>query len=213
MRKKMKLKLSISIVLIALLACKKDTIQFTISGKVNDTSFNNGLAGASLSIYQVNVGTTKKNIIKTIQSDANGNYEFIIDREQAEKYYITCSKDNYFDTEKEIYFSELTTDKANTINLNIEAKAKIQWIVKNVGQTDSTDVFKIQKINGKTDCASCCPNTFYTYTGANVNDTLTCTTVGNTYLKFYKIDNQIPSSDLDTVYCTAFQTTTVTLNF
>lgn len=199
--------------LLILLSCKKDSIQFAISGKINDTSFNTGLSGASVSIYQVNAGTTEKVYITSTTTDEGGNYEFKINREQAEKYYIDCSKENYFDVEKEVNFSDLTTDKTNTINIDIDAKATIRWIVKNIGQVDSTDVFKIQKMNGKTDCEACCANTFYIYTGANVNDTLTCRTKGNTYLKFYQIDNQEQTSELDSVYCTAFQTTTVSINF
>jgi hypothetical protein len=194
------------LIAICLLACKKTPIQFTIKGKINDLAFNNGLALANIDLYEVKAGSTQKTHISATSTDSEGNYSIAFDRDQAEKYYIEVNKNQYFSVEKEIYFSDLSTEKDNTVNIDIDAMATVSWTIKNIGQADSTDVYKLQKLNGKTDCTGCCPNSIYTYAGALVNDTLTCITKGNKYVTFYKIDNQAQTSVLDSVYCTAFQT-------
>jgi len=201
------------ILLIALLGCKKDPIQFKIAGKINDTSFNTGLSGASVAIYQVLAGTTKKVLVTTVTTDSDGNYTVAFNRDQVEKYYIDCSKDNYFSTEKLVYFSDLTTDKTNTVNIDIEAIATVNWVIKNQPPAQATDIFQIQKLNGKTDCDACCVNKIYEYDGASINETLTCQTKGNTYLKFIKIDKQLNSSTLDSIYCPAFQSVNYPVNY
>lgn len=201
------------ILLIALLGCKKDPIQFKIAGKINDTSFNTGLVGASVSIYQVMVGTTKRVLITTVTTDSDGNYTVAFNRDKAEKYYIDCSKDNYFNAEELVYFSDLTTDKTNTVNADIEAIATVNWIIKNQPSALDADVFQLEKLNGKTDCDACCANKIYTYTGATINETLTCQTKGNTWVKFLKIDKQLNTSTLDSIYCPAFQSVNYTVNY
>ena len=203
------------IFLLAFTSCKKKTIQFTLKGKVNDTSFDNGLSGATLTFYKVPVASTTKVNLGSTTTDSDGNYSFSFDRDQSEKYYIECTKNQYYGAEKLIYFSDLKTDGDNVYNMDMEAQATVTWVLKNQLPTHPEDLMKIQKLDGKTDCDACCANTFYIYPGENVDTSLTCMAKGNEWLHFYVIyfDSSYQYSHKDSVYCTAFQTTTYPLNY
>jgi len=195
-----------------ILGCKKDGIEFTIEGTVTDKSFNSFQTGGTLKLYKVAAGGGDNTLVKSVSPDSYGKYSLTFERDKSEKYIINFSRDGYFDESKTVFFSELSTNEPFKLDFITEAVSKINWLVKNVTPFSENDQVTIQKLSGRTDCPTCCVNTSYEYSGANVDDTLSCTTNANTYVRFY-IVNLSQVVILDSVYCPAFGEVNYQVNF
>jgi hypothetical protein len=86
-----------------LLSCEKGTGEFLIKGTITDDTFNQGLQGATASLYKVPIGTSDEQFVKSIVLPTNGTYEFVVPREKMERYILRVSKDLYFPLELSIY--------------------------------------------------------------------------------------------------------------
>ncbi len=195
-----------------LASCKKDEIEFTIEGKVTDKSLNSAQTGGTLKLYKIAAGGGDQTLVESVSPDGSGNYSFTFERDKSEEYLIKFSRDNYFDESKTVFFSELSTNEPYKVNLTTEAVSRINWTIKNVSPFSENDQVTIQKLSGRTDCPTCCANTSYEYSGADVDDILSCTTGGNSYVRFY-IVNLAQDVILDSVFCPAFGEANYQVNF
>jgi hypothetical protein len=90
------------------MGCEKGTGEFLIKGTVTDETFNQGLQGATASIYKVPIGTSDELFVESVLLSSNGNYEFVVPREKMERYILRVNKDLYFPIEEDIYYSSLS---------------------------------------------------------------------------------------------------------
>ncbi|MAA58423.1 MAG: hypothetical protein CL855_08205 [Cryomorphaceae bacterium] len=153
MRKKLML-----ILLIGFLigSCQKNAGIFEISGTVTDLSSSSGLENCKLYLYSYPVGTGEELLTDSTFTQNDGSYAFSFERAQMEKYKIELEKDGYFEGEEIIYFSALTLEEVNTVNLETYGKS---WVgirlLNNSPQIE--DHFRYIKQEGKTNCSECCP--------------------------------------------------------
>ena len=199
-------------IFILLLGCKKKAIEFVIEGQVIDLSFNSAQTGGSLKLYKIPAGGGGEDLVSSTFPDAIGRYVFRFERDKSEKYIIRYEREGYYNEEKIVFFSALSTNEPFQLDFQTEAQSRINWIISNVEPNLSSDKVVIQKLNGRTDCKDCCDNTSYEYAGPTVKDTLSCVVNGNRYVRFYVV-NLSENVYLDSVYCTAFGNVNYIVNF
>ena len=174
----MKKKLIFLVLMIALIfSCQKNAGIFEISGSITDLSSSSGLENCKLYLYSYPVGTGEELLTDSTFSDNDGSYTFSFERAQMEKYKITFDKEGYFEGEETIYFSALSLDAVNTINLETSGKSWVGIRLKN-NSPQLEDHFRYIKQDGKTNCAECCPADEQNFYG-NIDTTIYCANNAN----------------------------------
>ena len=143
--------------LVVLCGCKKTTGIFEIKGTVTNMSDETALPDTKLYLWSFAVGSGETTLMDSITTDINGTYSFIFERGQMEKYEVTFNKEGYFESRETIYFSQLSLDEANILNLNTYGKSWVGIKIKNLSP-EAGDHFRFIKQDGKTDCSTCCPS-------------------------------------------------------
>ena len=145
------------ICLLLFLSCEKGTGEFILKGTVLDSTFNQGLQNATLSLYKVPIGTSDELFVGSINLPANGAYEFKVPREKMERYILRAEKALYFPIEKEVYYSELSIKNPNEVNLSTKAMSWAKIHFKN-NNPSAIDHFRYIKQEGLAACL--CPFPF-----------------------------------------------------
>jgi hypothetical protein len=174
MRKKLML-----ILLIGFLigSCQKNAGIFEISGTVTDLSSSSGLENCKLYLYSYPVGTGEELLTDSTFTQNDGSYAFSFERAQMEKYKIELEKDGYFEGEEIIYFSALTLEEVNTVNLETYGKSWVGIRLKN-NSPQIEDHFRYIKQEGKTNCSECCPTEEQNFYG-DLDTTIYCANNAN----------------------------------
>jgi hypothetical protein len=199
--------LIIIFLLLGLNSCKKGTGKFIFTGTVTDVTFSTGHEGASLSLYKVPIGTSDEILVQTITLPSTGTYKFEVPRERMERYVLKAAKNLYFPIEKEVYYSELSINNDNIINLQTKAMAWAKIHFKN-NNPNALDHFRYIKQEGLADCLSCCPITAQDFYGA-LDTTFYCLNNANTSYSIFYWELNTPNSGLKTTFTTAFDTTLI----
>lgn len=189
---------------------KKGDLVFIIEGEAFDKSFNQKLQSGVVKLYKVPAATTQQILIAE-QNIVNGAYSFTFDRDMSEKYVLRFTKDNYFEEEFEVLFSQLEVGKPFELNFTTEAVAMMNWVIIDQAPTNPNASVSIQKLNGRTSGAGTCSNQQFEYYGGLNPDTLRCAVGGNQYIRFYVIN--LPNYTLDSVYCPVFEESYFPVNF
>lgn len=199
----------LAISLLSLSACKKGKADFTIKGTISDDTFVTSLAGAELKIYEIEAGGAATNLMGETTVASDGSYSFTFPRNQAESYLLTIRKDNYFEQDKTIFFSDLTIEEDNVKNYSTTAKswARLKFIT-----TDPTAQLNYIKQNGKAGCDGCCESSEQSLSG--IQDlTIICPNDGNTtYSYHYWMPGTAITGDKSAT-TTAFDTVDIVLNY
>ena len=163
------------------LSCKKGKADFTLKGVITDLSFNSGLSGATIKLYEVEAGGGAINLIGTTNV-SDGNYSFTFPRNKVESYQLIVEKQNYFDFNETVYFADLTISEDNIRNFSITAKSwvNLHFVNTNPSPTDQLQYIRTQ---GKKDCEECCPTNNQMLTGA-VDTNIYCINDGNTIYSY-----------------------------
>lgn len=196
---------------VLLFACKKDELAFQLEGNIKSTINSSALEGVSVRFYVNSLGGGVKKFKSSTKTDGSGHFNASVERNKFESLVISVEKNLYFKKEKVISFSDLTTDGKNTANFSMNAESWTKFILKN-NQPQASDELKILKNLGKTDCNTCCPNTYSYYTGA-IDTSFLCPNNGNQYMRFHYWVNGNESHELDSVYNTPFDTVSYTINY
>ena len=189
---------------------KKGDLVFIIEGNVSDKSFNQNLQSGVVQLYKVPAATTQEILIAE-QNIVNGAYSFTFDRDMSEKYVLRFSKENYFEEDHVVFFSELEVGKPFELDFSVEAIAMMRWIFIDQAPTNANASVSLQKLDGRTKGAGACANQQYEYYGGLDPDTLSCAVGGNQYIRFYVIN--LPTYTLDSVYCPAFEESFYSVDF
>lgn len=190
-----------------LIGCEKGTGEFQIKGTVTDNTFNQGLHGATATLYKVPIGTSDELFVKSIVLSTSGSYEFIVPREKMERYILRVNKDLYFPIEKEVYYSELSIKTDNIFNLKTNAMAWAKIHFKNLNPTP-TDHFRYIKQEGLAACASCCPSSTQDFYGS-LDTTFYCLNNANTTYSLYYWELNTLNNGPKSSFTTAFDTTLI----
>lgn len=191
------------------ISCKKGSSDFTIKGIITDATFNSVLTNASVSLYQIPAGGSKKELISSTTLDLNGSYSFTFKRDKMDKYILNISKNNYFDLEETIHFSSLTIENDNVRNYSTTAKSwvKLRFYNNNPNQFDE---LKFTKQQGKSSCSECCLSTEQYLYGA-IDTSIYCINDGNTIYSYLYEVSGTTNLGVKSLETTAFDTTEIYL--
>ncbi|MBW7866899.1 MAG: hypothetical protein H3C31_01090 [Brumimicrobium sp.] len=204
--------LCLFICLLGIASCKKKELSFTFKGKVTAAYTNQGLEGVQIYIYASNLANnTSKSA--TAYTNANGEYEIVLERLKFDKVSIEASKNLHFSEKKLIKFDDLSTQNDNIVNFTMNAKAWARITAQNLNDPQPGDNFKILKLGGKVDCEECSPNGKYTFWYDAFNSSYIFINDGQTYFKYYYWYNDTVVHGLDSILTTPFDTITKTYTF
>ena len=170
------------LLLICSLSCSKKTSKFTIIGSIRDSSLDEYLSNATVSIYKKIQGNSFETIIGTTSTNSQGHYCFTFDRDKSEKYILKISKDKYFSTEETILFTSLTIEGNNIRNYSTTAKSWVKLHFKNI-DAKPEDQLRYMKQEGKVSCDECCPID-YQYIYGSADTSIYCINDGNTNFSY-----------------------------
>lgn len=199
----------LAISMLGLSACKKGKADFTIKGTISDATFGTTLSGAELKLYEIEAGGASSTLISQSTVGSDGSYSFTFPRNASESYLLTIRKNNYFDRDMVIPFSDLTIENDNVRNYSSTARswARLRFIT-----SDPTAQLKYVKQQGKTDCASCCDNSENFLNGVQ-DATIICPNDGNTVYSYHYWLLGTAISGEKNATTTAFDTVDIILNY
>lgn len=202
------------IVLIALpfllLACKKGAGNFTVEGTISDDSFQGPLVGAQVKIYSLTT-TNQANLVGSATTDVNGHYTITFPRERIAEYTLTAEKEDYFNLNEVLYYSQLDLNQPNQKNYSMAAKSWVEIKLVNSNPQPS-DHLQFIRQQGKANCTECCSDLMQHFYGAQ-NTSVFCINDGN---KPYSIEYAVfgtSNSGVLQVTTTPFDTTLLLLNY
>lgn len=188
-------------------SCQKEELDFVIKGTVSDASFSGPSQGVNVKLYSFPLGSTLGVYESSATTDAQGNYNFQLERDKYEKIQLVLEKNNYFEIIHDVSFSNLNSEDDNVINFSMEAMSWTRFVIQNQQPTSAQDEFKLFKNSGKTGCTECCNNGYSYYYGA-VDTVVYCANTPNQYMSFFYWVNGNEMNGNDSVYNTPFDTTT-----
>lgn len=186
--------------------CKKEPVEFTISGTLVDNSFDTRLSGADIKITAVSSGTGDTRVVGNQTVGTDGMYKITFKRERDTKFYITIEKDGYYPIEETIFFSELSVSEDNVYDYSTFAESNINFKIKNIGTSTTNDELKLEIYEAKTNCDNCCSLGQRYFYGENIDTSFICANNGNKYYKFIYWDTQMGAVTFDSIITPAFGT-------
>lgn len=206
--------------LIALLACKKDkSVTITFEGTVTDGVNGGGVSDVAVTLsyqaYEGGVASSAFTSAGTLYTNANGWYSFTFKKPAAIKYKIVLSRNAYFGITQEMNPDNFTTEHNNTLNYTLYPSATFHIGIKNQTPFNSQDQIVFQYIGENTGCPTCCNNLLKTFTGTAVDTSLTCLRQGDNYVKFQWLvtKNSLTNLYSDSVLCPKGVVTTYQINY
>ena len=191
---------------------KKGKSDFVLNGIITDTSFGIPHSGASIKLYETIPGSNSENLLGTTSTNSSGQYSFTFPRNSALSYRVNCVKNNYFDLNEIINFSDLTIENDNVRDYTTTAKSWVNLHFVNEAPSNAIDEVKFHRIAGKSNCDLCCPSGEISIVGI-VDTSIYCINDGNTsYTYTYSISGTTVIGD-KTAVTTAFDTTEILLTY
>ena len=203
--------LTILLLIVLTVSCKKGRADFVLKGTIKDLTFNQGHVGATIKLYQVPVGTTQQQLLNSSTIGSDGAYSFTFPRDKMEKYVLVISKTNYFEIREDVFFSTLSTKDDNIRDFSTTAKAWAKLTFFNSNPLPG-DKLKYIKQAGKEGCSECCSDAEQILNGT-VNTSIYCINDGNTDYSYYYWLLGTTNQGLKSAYTTAFDTVEISLTY
>jgi hypothetical protein len=198
------------------ISCNKDTIKYSFSGIVTETAEKGPLAEATVQLYQTpfNNSLTSNNyeLAGGTTTAVNGSYQFSIDREKVTSFRLDVTKDNYFDYSNEMSSDDISSEKENIFNPQLDAKSWIRFDIENVVPANASDELTLLLYNYREGCDGCATND-YNYLNGTIDTNLTYVSTAGAYFKFMIINVTTSQTALDSIYMTPFDTTVYQFNY
>ena len=201
-------------------SCKKEdqTPELSVLGRIIDETTQIGVQGATVKLSQqlVENGTLTSiyQEVATVNASADGSYQFKFPREIASAYRLEVSRLGYFSIEQNINPENVSVGSPYSSNILITPMAWVRTEVQNLTPFSGDDVSTFQFLNASFQCV-CCDNSLKTFQGMNVNSSEKCLLEGNFQLKYRYTINQdtINIAVIDSVFCTALDTTIISITY
>lgn len=207
------------IILISLFGgCRKSgNLELTIRGSVVDYRHTAGVSGVSVRLDEQAVqGSTVSgayNRAADATTDANGDFELKFDRKNALNYRITLSKEGYFTKQFNVNPDQVKPGEVHEVAEDMIPEATINIRVVNSQPESDDELMRFRKLNAFFECV-CCNNDFYDFQGALVDSTFSCKLYGDQNLTYtYTVNREEEVNVVDSVYCPAFHTTELLIEY
>lgn len=203
----------LTLLLSSLINCSKKELTYNLEGTVlTGTIEAIPVEGAKLELYAYPLGATTPQLLGEFTTSSSGKYNFTIPRERVVKYELRTKKDNYFNSSFTINFSDLTTEKENTIDVPINPIAWVKIRLNNSISPATNDEIKLLKTDFYTDCNNCCSNGYEVYNGI-LDTSLYCATLAQKYVRIHHWVNETETYKYDSLYTKALDTVFLTINY
>lgn len=194
---------------ITVISCEKGKANFVLKGTIQDETFSTTLAGATIQLYQVQVGSASETFVSSQTIGSDGTYSFTFPRDNMEKYILRIEKDNYFPLEKTVYFSSLTINSDNIRDYSTTAKAWVKLNFINDPNFGGNELeYTIQQ--GKENVDGSCQHGTYTI---NTSTSYYCINDGNQLYSYLYFAFGPNDTGVKSVITTPFDTTELTLTY
>lgn len=207
----------LTLIIILIPSCKKENTDYRIGGVVYGANDQNYLSGVQVTVKkQVVASGTFTNSFSTAASmttSQDGAFSLTWPRENFAELQLVCTKNQYITVEKDLPVTRFTTDNFVMTEVMMHPEAFLRVHVNNTGSSLPADQFRYTLVNAEFDC-TCCTNEWRAFTGI-IDTTYECRLYGDTWIKYIR---EIVTADLDTViqdsvWCPAFQTTELNLEY
>jgi hypothetical protein len=190
-------------------SCEKGKANFVLKGTISDITFSKKLDGATISLYQIVVGTSEEIFVASQTIGSDGNYSFTFPRDNMEKYILRITKENYFPLEQTIYFSSLSLNADNIRDYSTTAKAWVKLNFINDPNFGGNQLeYTIQQ--GKENVDGSCQHGTYTITNST---SYYCINDGNQLYSYLYFAFGPNDTGVKSVVTTPFDTTELSLTY
>lgn len=188
----------IAFLVLSMVSCKKDAIQYTIEGTVIDHSTQLPVSGAKVTVSQKpfnNAVTTSTFIdVGTTQTNSAGFYSVTFDREKVTEFQVEIEKEGYFDVILNIGSAEVTSDHNNVFNASMDGMSWAKISIQNAFPNTTSDNLTLIFYSYRTGCEGCI-SADYNYFEGIIDTTVTYTNTAGNYLKFTFADGLSSTTD------------------
>ncbi len=209
--------LVVSFITIFIGSCKKDDENIIVSGTVVDPQNGNPISGANVyldgKILSSGIYNESYSEIASAITDASGHFEITTAWQVVSSYRLRAFKRNYFDSQTIVAAESISKGATYSTSLSLFPASWVRLNINNVvGYADDEIQYKFTSTPQS--CADCCSNSFLIGSG-NYHTAYKCRAVGNRYNKFYWTvrKNGVTNPFTDSVYCVAFDTATININY
>ena len=176
-------------------------VSLNISGQVTNGNLLEPEPGVEidLGVRGISDGTFNNNFqtIESTTSSVDGTFNFSFENENLAALRMRFEKESYFSKEVELTPEDI--DIENGINIDVEmfSVAQINVTLENTSPINESDNIEFRFTNANFDC-TCCSNEIQTFTGTDIDTTLSCFVPGDYNLNYLYIVTKGPSNVLDT---------------
>lgn len=151
--------------------------------------------------------------IAMLTTDASGFYHLEFPRKNAISYRITVNHDGWFPLSEEISPDLFTPSTPVDVNLITTPRADLEIRVFNSPPSLDTDKMRVRLLKSFENYSTC--DTYWkVYHGADIDSTSSCIMPGDVWMPYISIDQSDEEAEvtvIDSVFCAAFETTTINL--
>ena len=202
-------------------SCKKEESKpYALSGRVLDGDSGEGISAAEVTVEKQVIqngifGETWVNAASATTA-ADGAYACEWPRENFAALKVKTAKQDYVGVLKNLDVDAFKSADNNALSTDLVMykEGYITINLRNSGQTSAQDRLAFTFLNANFEC-NCCSNFWRIFEGSSVDTAFTCRVYGNRWLK-YQINTTLEFTDsivVDSVYCPAFATTAVQIEY
>jgi len=199
-------------------SCRKAPSELILEGKTMEYGGIQPLSGVALSVEQrvvdgaVFIGAYS--LAASTTTSADGTYRMAWPRTQLAGLRLLTSRSGYIPVTLELSPDDFAPGETVYQNIRLRPEAFITMNLRNSGPGYSEDLLRF-RFYGETYNCACCSAEWREFTGADVDTSLTCRVYGNQWARYWA---EVVSPDgnqlvLDSVWCPAFQTTSVEFDY
>ena len=189
---------------------------YEYNGQIIDQNTNTPINNANVKFYQKEIDVNALNpnyvFVGETNTDANGNYSFIFERQKILEIKIAVSHSEFYADNKVISSADMSTENVNVANFELESLAWIRVRLFNsfVQQGEQLNFYKH---NVKEGCADCCVNGYTIADETNPDTTFVCNVVGDTKFRYTYGEVLANTSVNDSIFCVKGDTTDIFIQY
>jgi hypothetical protein len=203
---------------IALFACKKTKNQdVVVEGTITDYRNGSGLSNVYLVLdEQVVSGGVLSGGFTTVaetSTSSDGAYALEFARSNALTYRVGIEKTGFFDREIDINPENVSPNNPYNLSVALVPEATVSVRLVNTSPVSNNDLIKFRYLSPNFNC-ECCTGELIQGEGMDVDFTSSCKLYGDSWIYYrWDIFKDTDTSFVDSVYCPAFQTTNILIEY
>ncbi len=200
---------------VLLLSCNKHEELIVISGRMVDPKQNINIQGVKVEVWaqkiEYGIYSAHYDNYGSQLSSSTGEFSFELENLTYASVKLSFSKDNYYFWEYEIDGDVIKNNLVHNETYQMQAKAWIQFIIKNENPVDIRDYFDFRIMNGITQCETCCLGETFKFNGTGVDEEFICQMVGyeDVSIMWNSCKGSVQTGNVELFFIPAFDTTRI----